>query len=150
MTALPLSIGSYLVVGESNKFKLTDSIIRSFNNRKNKILRIWDTQLKGFHISITQKNHKSFYFTYRNNFNRKKWLKIGDFPKINTTQARKLVLQNYAKAAKEYYKDKLILSLLLKIYGNVEFAKLINSNKCQVGAATNLGFEFVGFEIIHL
>ena len=99
MTALPLSTGSYLVVGESNKFKLTDSIIRSFNNRGNKILRIWDTQLKGFHISITQKNHKSFYFTYRNNFNRKKWLKIGDFPKINTTQARKLVLQNYAKVA---------------------------------------------------
>jgi len=40
MTALPLSTGSYLVVGESNKFKLTDSIIRSFNNRKNNILRI--------------------------------------------------------------------------------------------------------------
>ena len=94
MTALPLSTGSYLVVGESNKFKLTDSIIRSFNNRGNKILRIWATQLKGFHISITQKNHKSFYFTYRNNFNRKKWLKIGDFPKINTTQARKLVQQS--------------------------------------------------------
>ena len=30
--------GSYLVVGESNKFKLTDSIIRSFYNRENKIL----------------------------------------------------------------------------------------------------------------
>ena len=99
MIILPLSTGSYLVVGESNKFKLTDSIIRSFHNRGNKILRIWDTQLKGFHISITQKNHKGFYFTYRNNFNRKKWLKIGDFPKINTTQARKLVLQNYAKVA---------------------------------------------------
>ena len=38
MTVLPLSTGSYLVVGESNKFKLTDSIIRSFYNRENKIL----------------------------------------------------------------------------------------------------------------
>ena len=30
-------------------------------------------------------------------------------------------------------------TLLLEIYGNVEFAKLINSNKCQVGAATKCG-----------
>ena len=37
--------------------------------------------------------------------------------------------------------EKIILEnpLLLKIYGNVEFAKLINSNKCQVGAATKCG-----------
>ena len=129
MTALPLSIGSYLVVGESNKFKLTDSIIRSFNNRKNKILRIWDTQLKGFHISITQKNHKSFYFTYRNNFNRKKWLKIGDFPKINTTQARKLVLQNYAKVATG--KDP-VAEIRQERYGQTvkDLMKLFISNHC--------------------
>ena len=129
MTALPLSTGSYLVVGESNKFKLTDGIIRSFNNRKNKILRIWDTQLKGFHISITQKNHKSFYFTYRNNFNRKKWLKIGDFPKINTTQARKLVLQNYAKVATG--KDP-VAEIRQERYGQTvkDLMKLFISNHC--------------------
>ncbi len=129
MTALPLSTGSYLVVGESNKFKLTDGIIRSFNNRKNKILRIWDTQLKGFHISITQKNHKSFYFTYHNNFNRKKWLKIGDFPKINTTQARKLVLQNYAKVATG--KDP-VAEIRQERYGQTvkDLMKLFISNHC--------------------
>jgi len=130
MTALPLSTGSYLVVGESNKFKLTDSIIRSFNNRGNKILRIWDTQLKGFHISITQKNHKSFYFTYRNNFNRKKWLKIGDFPKINTTQARKLVLQNYAKVATG--KDP-VAEMKQERYGQTvnDLIKLFIANHCS-------------------
>ena len=37
--------------------------------------------------------------------------------------------------------EKIVLEnpLLLKIYGNVEFAKLINSSKCQVGAATKCG-----------
>ena len=37
--------------------------------------------------------------------------------------------------------EKIVLenTLLLKIYGNVEFTKLINSNKCQVGAATKCG-----------
>ena len=37
--------------------------------------------------------------------------------------------------------EKIVLEnpLLLKIYGNVEFAKLINSNKCQVDAATKCG-----------
>ena len=29
--------------------------------------------------------------------------------------------------------------LLLEIYGNEDFAKLINSNKCQVGASTKCG-----------
>ena len=37
------------------------------------------------------------FFTYRNSFNRKRWLKIGDFPKTNTIQARKILIQIYGK-----------------------------------------------------
>ena len=97
MTAHSSSVGSYLVVQKNNKFKLTDSIIKSFNNQTDKVLRIWDIHLKGFHVCISRGNKKIFYFTYRNSNNRKKWLKLGGFPMINTIQARKLVIQNYGK-----------------------------------------------------
>ena len=97
MTSLSPTVGSYLVVKDTNKFKLSDSVLNSFNNKSGKPLRIWDTHLKGFHVSITGKNKKTFFFTYRNSFNRKRWLKIGDFPKINTIQARKIVIQVYGK-----------------------------------------------------
>ena len=73
---------------EPRRAHLTDSVIRRLSPAEQGSLLIWDDEVKGFAIRITEANAKSFILNYRNRGGRQRRLTVGSFPAWSAAQAR--------------------------------------------------------------
>jgi integrase len=70
------------------KAKLTNSVIKALPT-SDKVIEIYDTEIKGFLLRIQPSQVKTFYFTYRNQAGTRKRIKIGNLGATQTVaQAR--------------------------------------------------------------
>lgn len=70
------------------KIKITKSLIEGVAAPEKSELKIWDTLLSGFFVSVRPSGRKSFYAYYRLRNHKQQKLKLGDFPAITVEAAR--------------------------------------------------------------
>lgn len=79
--------------------KLTTRYIQDVNWFPEKMIRHWDTEIKGFMLQVTPKGTMTFYYRYSIN-GKKKTFKIGNYPDISATQARSIAKAKAGEVAK--------------------------------------------------
>jgi len=66
---------------------LTDTRVRKLQPRE-KLYRIWDMNIPGFHVQVTPKGSKSFRVQFQRSNGKKVQVTIGDFPSLDVESAR--------------------------------------------------------------
>ena len=70
------------------KQKITKTLIEGAQALNNTELKIWDTILSGFFVSVRPSGRKSFYAYYRLRNHKQQKIKLGDFPAMTVEEAR--------------------------------------------------------------
>ncbi|MBA4118827.1 MAG: site-specific integrase [Candidatus Puniceispirillum sp.] len=70
--------------------KLTKRLVESLAPVPDKIIKSWDSELKGFGVFVLPSGRRTYYFQYRNADKKIKSLKIGVHGHITTDQAREI------------------------------------------------------------
>ena len=121
------------------KQKITKTLIEGAQAPGNSELKIWDTILSGFFVSVRPSGRKSFYAFYRLRNHKQQKIKLGDFPAMTVEEAR------------EKYKE-----LTNQVFDGVdpvaairERARLEEPDPARNGTVRDLYIKYMGEHAIH-
>ncbi|WP_417850173.1 tyrosine-type recombinase/integrase [Thalassoglobus sp.] len=79
--------------------KLTNRFIADLSNDSKKAIHFYDTEVRGFCVTVTPNQTKSFYYVGRIN-GRSRRVMLGPFPEMTATEARQCCRETIVEAAK--------------------------------------------------